>query len=102
MLFRSKQEVDGVTWSIESHAYSDEEPGICGRHSEAWPLSIDDARFIAHARQDIPRLLDAVRGLREAVSTHHDLDDDDLGRSCRSTCWVCRALAHVEALGEQE
>lgn len=37
--------------------YLDEEPGVCGDFSQAWPLVEHDASFIAHAREDIPWLL---------------------------------------------
>ena len=45
---------------VVSHGYSDEEPGICGNYSKEWKLTIEDAKFIASARDAIPTLLDKI------------------------------------------
>lgn len=60
----SAEMVDGSNkdlWRVVSHAYNDEEPGICGDHSKAWRLSEGDARAIAM----IPQVYEYLVGRAE-------------------------------------
>jgi hypothetical protein len=54
---------------IVSAAFSDEEPGICGDHSKAWPLTDEDAAFIVLACNAHDRLAAIWRAAEVLVAS---------------------------------
>jgi len=67
-----------------------------------------DAEFIAHARQDIPRLIDEVRRLTRLLAHERELNEDlrnqiDVeAQHATGDCDVCNHLAHVDVYEENE
>lgn len=57
-------------WTVSNDVWAgsnDTPEGAAAMHSDEW-LSRADAEFIAHARADVPALVDEVRELRELVA----------------------------------
>ena len=54
---------------------------------------------LSRTEKELTTLRAQHAALVKGLSTHHEVDQGDLGRSCLPTCWVCKLLA---TLGEPE
>ena len=91
-------------WSIDyiehtgEHGILINEPdgtlGCAGRLVANW-LTYSNAEFVAHAREDIPALIEEIRRLRAAVGLHCRDDQTTLCMECHHV-WPCMTVVESE------
>lgn len=62
-----EQDENGNCLGVQSDAYSDETPGVCGHHSKEWPICDEDAELIATGRNALRPLIAVARAAQAAV-----------------------------------